>query len=189
MIRAFIAVDIPESVRRDLKELIDGLRPYGGSSVRWVPPENIHVTLKFLGNIEESQVGIVESAIREGVKNQGPFVLEARGTGAFPSIKRMRVLWAGLQGDILSLARVQSSIEGVLEKQGFEREKREFKPHLTIGRIKGSSFDRRLAKKLVEYGTSFRSGPFEIEKVTLYRSILKPSGAKYEPLVSVFFTG
>ncbi len=185
MIRAFIALDISEDVRRKLEELKNHLAPYG-RNVKWVPVKNIHITLKFLGNISEDRISDIEGVIRKLLQNRSSISLRAKGAGAFPSLKKIRVVWAGIDGDIDKLRSLQQDLEVELERIGFPREDRSFKPHLTLGRLKSPSGNNSLAKAIAGLH-SFQSDQFVVDHVTLYRSILKPSGAVYEALVKVPF--
>ncbi len=186
MIRAFIAVDIPEEVRRELEELKSRLEPHE-KNVKWVPAKNIHITLKFLGNIPEDRIPDIEEVIHRLLLNRRSIRLRAKSAGAFPSLKRIRVIWAGIDGDISELRSLQHNLEVELEKIGFPKDERSFKPHLTLGRLKSPSGSPSLAKAIAGL-YSFSGSEFTVDHITLYKSILKPSGAVYEVLAKVPFS-
>ncbi len=175
--RAFIAIDLDPPLKNNLAAFIEELRPFGGE-VRWVRLPAMHLTLKFLGEIEEQDVSKVAGLLERTSGNHPGFGLSLVGTGIFPPGKREpRVLWVGI-ADNPALSGLQSDLDSGLASLGFEREKREFHPHLTIGRIKNSF---RLEKLLAEFnkGRDRSFGEMSVQKVTLFQSVLKPSGAEY----------
>ena len=179
--RAFIAIDLDPPLKKNLTTFIEELRPLGGE-VGWVRFSGMHLTLKFLGEIAEEDVGEVAGLFEKTAGNHPGFSLSLVGTGVFPPGKRdPRVLWVGI-ADNPQLFALQSDVERGLESLGFERERRDFHPHLTIGRVKNPF---RLEKLLAEFTKSRdRSfGGMAVHKVTLFQSVLKPSGAEYQVLV------
>jgi len=132
-IRTFIAIEIPGTIISKIRELQDGIRAYG-FKIRWVRTENIHLTLKFLGDVEEIKINEIANAVAETVKGHSPITLQAKGIGVFPGIKRPRVLWVGLAGQLEALVRLQQTLDENLMALGFSREERTFKGHLTMGR-------------------------------------------------------
>jgi 2'-5' RNA ligase len=178
--RSFIALELPEDVKARISGLIEALRPFT-RSVRWVRAENIHLTLKFLGEVPENSVDEIGQSIVRAAGVHAPFKVVAAGTGAFPGPRRPRVIWAGLDGgqELLSL---HSDIERVVETLGFIPESREFRAHLTIGRVKNPKGLSELMKELKEHEDD-AFGEFEAQKITLFKSDLLPSGARYTPLV------
>ncbi len=180
MIRSFIAIDLPEDTRKAL-EYIQGELKQCGAGVRWVKPRSIHLTLKFLGTIPAAQVENIARAIAQEVRDQPTITLRPAGLGAFPSLRKPRVIWVGMQGEVQRLNGIQARVENALEPLGFVREKRDFRPHLTIGRVK----DRRRLQSLVEAMAtldmeSFNS--FDADEIILYKSDLRPTGAIYTKL-------
>ncbi len=178
--RTFIAIDLDSQLKKNLAALIDELRP-NGKNIRWVSAEAMHLTLKFLGEIADQDVSRIASTVEHIAKNHKPFDLKLLGTGWFPPGKKdPRVLWVGIQGDP-SLKVLQEDIESGMEKLGFAREKREFHPHLTLGRVK---FPSRLESLLSELEKNKETafGKMEAQKVTFFKSTLKPSGAEYSVL-------
>jgi 2'-5' RNA ligase len=179
MIRSFIAVDLPEETRDNLGRIQEQLKRSKGG-VRWLKPGSIHLTLKFLGNIHPDQVNDIVAAVTHLVQNEPPLTLCAGGLGAFPSLRKPRVIWVGIQGEIERLAKLQGDLETALESLGFASEERPFRPHLTIGRVK----DRRRLQRLIEamsaQGPEFNS--FDVSEIILYKSNLRPTGAIYTKL-------
>jgi RNA 2',3'-cyclic 3'-phosphodiesterase len=182
LIRGFIGVQIAPEVRARISAAIDQLAP-GISGIRWVPENNFHFTLKFLGVIEEAQLESISKALAEAVRPFRRFTISAKCLGVFPNLKRARVLWVGLEGD--EMPALANSIETVLEPFGFPRENRIFRPHLTVGRWRHpNGSDQELGDKLkrwnnVEFGKSV------IDELILFQSVLKPTGAVYRPLKAV----
>ncbi|MBW1847267.1 MAG: RNA 2',3'-cyclic phosphodiesterase, partial [Deltaproteobacteria bacterium] len=152
--------------------------------VKWVQPENMHLTLKFLGGIHKDAKEKIEDVISDAAKNYGPMQFSVRGMGVFPGVKRPRVVWCGLKGDTASLVHLQGQLDEKLIDLGFSKEKRPFKGHLTLGRVKGSISPEKIIDAMKEI-SGFGSKPFKVEAITLFSSDLKPSGAVYTRLKSI----
>jgi 2'-5' RNA ligase len=180
MTRAFIAFKLPADVVDSLRVLQSGLKKRG-LNLRWVHPENIHLTLKFLGDVPTEELQEVKHVIGEVARHQVVFSLEAKGLGVFPTVKKARVLWSGIHGDVIRLNSLQGTLDQSLAALGFEPEKRSFRGHLTLGRFKGRVDGKRLAAMISEFG-SYASPPFASERLILFQSDLKPSGAVYTEL-------
>ena len=179
-IRAFIAVELPKGVKSFLKELSAKLKGFGGD-VRWTRPEGIHLTLKFLGNIKSEQAPALGEAIKSVCGDCRRFPLDVAGVGAFPGLGRPRVIWTGLQDPLGRLVPLAAKLEDLVAEQGFEREKRPFRPHLTLGRVKSGRVNPELVAAIRDM--SDLAGPsFVAEHLVLFQSVLKPSGAEYTPL-------
>ena len=179
-IRTFIALELPPAlisllhkVQQDLKRM--------KIRARWVRPENIHITLNFLGDINPGDVDKIDAAMAAAAIEFPPVTLTVRGIGVFPGIKRPRVIWVGLGGDIRSLLSLQSRLEQELAGAGFPKDKRSFKAHLTLGRIKQSAGPAVIRQMISEYAT-LSSDEFSCNQVILFKSDLKPSGAVYSKL-------
>ena len=185
MIRTFIAVEISEPIREQISALVDVLRAKG-SKVSWVRPENLHLTLKFLGDVEEDRIDDVVKGTQEATKGMQPFTLSFSGLGVFPGFKRPRVIWVGVNKGSDSLGRLQRKIEEELVRRGFEREKRRFSPHLTIGRVRTPQGINELMS--VIRGGEFTSEETTVERVVVMKSDLSPTGAVYSPLGICTFT-
>ena len=179
-IRTFIAIEIPGNIISKIRELQKNLKVYG-FKIRWVRPENIHLTLKFLGNIEAGDVDKINNAISNTVAGVVPISLAAKGIGVFPGIRRPRVLWIGLTGQLEPLMSLQKKLDENLRAIGFPKEKRPFKGHLTLGRIKTKIDARRFGDALMA-SRNFESETFTADRIILYKSELKPSGAVYTKL-------
>lgn len=181
--RAFVAIELDREIKEVLLALVRDLRATR-AAVRWAEPGGMHLTLKFLGPIDEGQALRVRDILAQVASRHHPFPLELRGTGAFPGERSPRVLWVGF-APAPELAALQNDLESALVPEGFEREDREFKPHLTLGRVKGPE---RLGPAMAELAKhrdrSF--GSMVARKVTLFESVLRPEGADYR---SIFEAG
>ncbi|HEX2230212.1 MAG TPA: RNA 2',3'-cyclic phosphodiesterase [Candidatus Binatia bacterium] len=182
MIRAFIAIEIDPAVLSRIGEATDVLR---GKipDIRWTLAANWHLTLKFLGGIEEKQVDLIGQALKRELSLFRRFTINAKGVGVFPDPRRPRVLWVGVEGK--PLEGLAESVEIALAPLGFEKEKRVFTPHLTIGRWRESKRKNRELENAMEDWKAYDFGRSKVEEVTLFQSILKPAGAEYRPLRSV----
>jgi 2'-5' RNA ligase len=179
-IRAFIAFELPENVRAAIGKVQERFGAYR-FNVRWVKTANIHLTLKFLGNIGRDEITPIEAAILKAVADFKPLPLAAKGVGVFPGIKRPRVIWVGVSGQVQLLMQLQKSIDEQLTTIGFARENRSFKAHLTIGRVKSRIVPGQLAAAIGET-TGFEPEPFTADRVILYQSDLQPAGPIYTRL-------
>jgi 2'-5' RNA ligase len=175
--RTFVAIDLDEQLKAALEELVANLRQFPGN-VRWANAAGMHLTLKFLGEIPESDVDRVSSALADIAPRLQTFTLVLDGTGAFPPGRRApRVFWVGVV-PIPPLLALQEEVEREMQKLGLERENRRFEPHLTLGRVKSPGRLERLVEEMKKYeGRKF--GEMEVRKFTLFRSVLQPSGAEY----------
>ena len=187
LIRAFIAVELPSGLKNELAELETQLKKASPPVVKWVDPNSIHVTLKFLGEIFEAGIDELMLAIEESSQGILPFQLEVRGVGAFPNLERPQVLWTGVKGELEKIAQLQKRIESNTEQLGFPRESRAFSPHLTLGRVRdeaGPNERRRLGKLLAD--TTFTAlHNIDVDAVNLMKSQLTPGGAIYSCIGSV----
>jgi 2'-5' RNA ligase len=187
LIRSFIAVELPSGLKNELAELETQLKKASPPVVKWVDPNSIHVTLKFLGEIFEASIDELMLAIEESAQGILPFQLEVRGVGAFPNLERPQVLWTGVKGELEKIAQLQKRIESNTEQLGFPRESRVFSPHLTLGRVRdeaGPNERRRLGKLLAD--TTFTAlHNVDVDAVNLMKSQLTPGGATYSCLGSV----
>jgi 2'-5' RNA ligase len=175
--RTFIAIELPEEIKERIAAVQHQLRA-AGPGANWTRPEGIHLTLKFLGEVEEEKApGIIE-ALQGACRGTEPLRLKIAGAGAFPNVKVPRVLWLGVQGDIERLATLQAAVEDAMERQGFERENRKFSPHLTLARIKFPK-PRDNWAAVIEKIKDVDLGGFEAERVSLMKSELKRDGAIY----------
>lgn len=186
-IRAFIAFPLPELITTRICDIQERLKSYG-LPVRWVKPENVHLTLKFLGEVSLSTITGIAEVIEDTVRDFSPLILFTKGLGVFPGIKKPRILWIGISGDIKPLSEIQANLETNMEIKGFAKENRPFKSHLTLGRVKGDIHPENLIDILRSF-SDFSSEPFEAKELVLYKSELKPSGALYTKLQTVYLDG
>jgi len=189
MIRTFIAVDISDKVRSGLGRLIDNLKKgvkFTPARPSWVRPESIHLTLKFLGNIEEEKAGSIGEALRKIAGETKPFTLRIRDLGVFPSQRRPRVLWCGVTKGEKQICHLQKMVDRAMAGFGFEKERRPFHPHLTLARIKSPRGTGALMN-IVAGQRSVLVGECLIDRLILFRSELHPSGARYTRLVEAPF--
>jgi 2'-5' RNA ligase len=180
-VRTFVAVLLPDALRSRLAVEIDALRPHA-SGVAWVAAENLHITIKFLGGVDEARLADVSEALRQAV-TVAAFEVPMRGLGAFPAATRPRVLWAGAPGSP-AFTRLAEDIDRAMATLGFPPEARGFTPHVTLGRVREPRRDAPLAAAL-EAAATRAFGTLRVERVSLMRSDLSPRGARYTELVGV----
>jgi 2'-5' RNA ligase len=180
LIRSFLAVELPEAIRKRIEEIQADLSS-SNSDVRWVRPEKIHLTLKFFGNIEEPRVDAITKSIEPLVAGTPHFSLEVRGMGVFPNIRNPRIIWMGLIDEKQVLNPLQKQMESALETIGFQVEDRPFRPHLTLGRMNSGRGKNELIGKIEKYKEE-RFGDFEVERFVLFKSDLRPTGPIYTAL-------
>jgi len=184
-IRTFVAVPLESDIISRIELFQKELRAIP-ADVKWVRPNSIHLTLKFLGNIEEEAVDDIARAIQIGSKGYQPWWMLVKNVGAFPSFRNPRVVWLGIEDASGQIVALQNRIENELLKLGFEKEKREFSPHLTLGRVRSS----RGKKDLIHYLIDEREknfGEIQVNRVVFFRSDLKHSGAIYTVLKEFIF--
>jgi 2'-5' RNA ligase len=179
VVRAFIAIKIDPEVAQRIGAVQSKLdKNLGG--IRWVKPENLHLTLKFLGPVSDEKVAPIAETLERALHSLARFSVSCRGLGVFPDIRRAKVLWVGLEGKPLSA--LAATTDDALATLGFAREKREFKPHLTIGRWRESAGRPDRLRRELETGKEQDFGPSQMNEVILFKSVLKPTGAVYTPL-------
>ena len=183
-VRAFIAIELPEELKQELTELEAGLKSGKQSWVKWVDPSGIHLTLKFLGNIAVSRIDGIIKAMREAVRGIKPFKLIVNEIGAFPNLRRVQVVWVGVDGDTVELGQLQKRIESNLAPLGFTPETRSFKPHLTLARLRDqASPDQQQRFGQLIAATRFKSAStVRVDTISLIRSVLTREGAIYSRL-------
>jgi len=179
-VRAFIAIDLSADIKDNLAALVNHLKPLA-KNIKWTARENYHLTLKFLGEISESEMEDVKKSLNEITDRHQSFTLRFKGTGSFPpGSNRMRIIWAGLT-EVERLLALQEEIENELGKKGFPRENRPFSPHLTIGRSKQPEKQERLASELAK-NSQLELGSMEVREIIFFQSILHPEGPEYRVL-------
>jgi 2'-5' RNA ligase len=181
--RLFVALEIPSAVRENLAALLESLRAVSPQT-RWVRPENLHVTLKFMGEVPETKLAATRSVLA-GVRSDQPVTVDFRGLGFFPNEKRPRVFWAGIEASP-NLKTLAADIESVVEKLGIPREQRPFSPHLTLARFEPPGLPEKL-RSAIQENAAREFGSLRTNQYHLIESKLKPSGAEYTTLESFPF--
>jgi 2'-5' RNA ligase len=180
-IRSFLAFELPEEIEEIVAQTSLEMRQYG-LDVRWVRPANIHLTVVFMGDVDPDRLAAVEAAVGPVCRVQSPFGVALKGTGVFPNRRRPNVVWIGLTGDVEEMPRFRDALQDQLAPFGIQKETRAFKPHLTLGRFRrgsvpGGGLDRALSRF-----ADLESQVCRLERMTLFRSDLKPEGPIYTRL-------
>ncbi len=177
MIRAFISVEIPDEIKGALQDIQQAFRE-SRDRITWVRPQGMHITLKFLGDIEEGSIPEIGARMQKAGDNIEPFVIHLLGAGVFPGMKKPRVLWAGIREGAEDLKKIQEDLDSRLEDLGFPISIRPFSPHITIGRIKDIRDPRWFAAQMEKHGDT-EIGSMRAESIHLFESRLRPDGAVY----------
>ena len=180
-IRSFIAIPVPAAGIQALGDAVKRLGSDIGGSVRWVRPDGIHLTLKFMGDIPAEMAERVLAALPTVTARFSPLELSISGLGVFPNPRRPRVLWAGVHGDLESLAALQLAVDDAVGELGLPREQRAFSPHLTLGRVRRDVTEGQLRKigQVMEGGELPASPPWTADTVNLMRTELDPAGSRH----------
>ena len=186
-IRSFIAIKLPDELKRELGRLQARLKKEEPPGVKWVDPNGIHLTLKFLGDVEENWLSEITDAIKTAVQGTPPFNLVVKELGVFPNLKRVQVVWVGMSGEVDKLGQLQQRLESKLAPLGFAPETRPFVPHLTLARLRDqTSMAERERFGQVITKTKFESAyPIKVETISLMKSELTREGAIYSLISSV----
>lgn len=179
-IRTFIAVEVDPAIRRATVELIDQLRK-ADANVKWVEPDNLHLTLKFLGDVAADDVAQVCDAVQKAVAEVPPFELEIRGAGAFPNTRRPQTIWIGAGDGETQMADLAERVELGLKKFGFRRDTRRYRVHLTLGRLRDGRGAHELGQLLQQF-TEFQAGRMPVEEVIIFSSQLQRTGPIHEAM-------
>lgn len=183
--RCFIAIELPEEVRNRLVDLQGQMRSLG-RAVRWTRFEQLHLTLKFLGEVSEVRVAEVCNVAQRIADRYPPFELEIRGTGCFPPRGGVRIVWADVANPPPALLACQKDCEDTYSTMNFERENRAYTPHLTIGRVNEMGASDRI-REIVRQHESFLAGRFTAAEMTVFQSELSRGGSVYTPLAHARF--
>lgn len=175
--RSFIAIELPDHIRHAVLNIQNRLKS-GVKGIKWVVPDNIHLTIRFLGDLDKKEIEAVKEVLAGVAGSMPPFSLSAKGIGAFPGLTRPRIIWIGLTGDLARLLELHLKVEDRLEAMGMEKEERRFKGHLTIGRVKGKIDALRFIESAKAL-TDFETEPFSVNQIILFKSELKPAGPIY----------
>jgi len=184
--RTFIAIELPPEIRRRIKEHIDQLRAaFPQVRASWSREDNLHLTLKFLGEIPVTRINALSEACSEAIKQIGPFELVIKDCGSFPPHGKPKVLWIGIEdadaeAQTTHLHRLHTALEDLCAAHGFEREARRYHPHLTIARIREAKDSRAVAEHHRQ--TGFAPETFSVSEVVVFRSELSSSGSKHSAL-------
>lgn len=178
-IRSFIAVDCVDGKLLPKFIEVQGRLEATGARMKLVEPENIHLTVKFLGDIEDSQVDEISRVI-EGISFE-PFEFKVEGVGVFPNLRRPTTIWAGITEGVGELVEVVGRVNEGLFRLGFEKDRRRFQPHLTIARIRGGENRDRLVEELVHL-EDYEFGIVRVDRVSLKKSVLTRCGPIYSTL-------
>lgn len=181
VIRAFVAIDLTPEIRQRLDQVTSQLRQgLNDVPIRWVPGSNIHLTLKFLGDVSLNNLEMLQKVLRTEVEGHHPFEISIGGLGAFPTMRHPRVVWVGVEAPS-ELGSIQHSIDTAMEKLGYTREDRPFSAHLTLGRVSrnATSRDTHLIGEALETTKIGFLGVVQIDAVHLFRSDLRPTGSVY----------
>ena len=184
MLRAFVAIHIPRPVREAIGRSVTGLhKAVGRSTVRWVALENLHLTLKFLGDVSPSSLGPLQQMLAAEASRHAAFQIGAGTMGVFPDLKHPRVIWIGLQAPP-ALSALQHGVEAALERLGYPPETRPFSPHLTVGRVRDhvASQDLNNLRVALEETRVGVLGSLGVEDLHLMKSDLQPGGPVYSTL-------
>lgn len=180
-VRLFVACEIPEDVKQTIGGVIETLRGRSGTAVRWIRPEGVHVTLKFLGEVPVKKLPAINLAVQAAVGGHSPFDLEFANIGTFGGREGLRIMWVGIAGDVLRLEALVRSMNAAMAVVGFEPERRPFRPHLTLGRVRDEIPTRQRAEIEVAVGKmAVPPRSWRTTQVSLMRSHFTPRGVTYE---------
>lgn len=187
--RLFFALSLTENLQRNLEEYMKPLREQSGGSARWQPAKNIHLTLKFLGEVSPTRLQALKKAGQQACLHCPPFTFEVSGLGAFPHLNRPRVLWAGVQAPP-ELAALQEKLEAACAEAGFPREEKPFRPHLTLGRVREPIGQPSLQalRAALQAAPPLAPVTAPAQALTLYQSALSAEGAQYTLIFSFPFS-
>lgn len=186
ILRAFIAIEIPESIQTAIQKETVSLRSAADSSlVRWIPPANIHLTLKFLGDVSTTNLQFIKQMLTQECAQHFSFDLEIGKLGSFPTPKRPRVLWVGVRAPA-DFEKLQKAIESAAARLGYAPETGDFSPHLTIGRVRQNLADSGMQKVRMALSSNHVGmlGTVKVSAVHLYKSDLQSTGSVYTKLSS-----
>jgi RNA 2',3'-cyclic 3'-phosphodiesterase len=185
-IRSFIAVELPKPIQQQLEEIINHLKSPRTLAVRWVPAHNIHLTIKFLGDVSPNNMAMLMDKLKSEVSRQPAFTITIGGIDAYPTPKRPRVVWIGIDAPP-KLAELVRLVESETAKLGYASEDRPFSPHLTLGRVSQNATPEQV-RQVAEVLAGFEVGELgkaDVNEVVLFKSELRPSGSEYAPLLRV----
>lgn len=184
-IRSFLAIEIPKTILKRIEEVQKDLKS-SNADIKWVNPENIHLTVKFFGNIDESKIEPIVKSVEKIIGSYSSFYIRLKGVGSFPNLKTPKVIWIGVLDEKGILSQFQDQLEKAFKTLGFEAERRSFHPHLTLGRMKSFKEKEGLLKRMEKFKED-DFGEFKVEKVVLFKSDLTRQGPIYTALKEIKF--
>ena len=180
LIRCFVAIEIPDELKSKIDDYVFSLKQFA-PKIKWIKAKSLHITLKFLSEIPQNLLQQVQNELSTVSNIVNPFEMSIRGAGFFPNQNKPRIVWLGLQNDNNnSIFKLHEWIDIKLEPLGFEREKRRFSPHLTMGRIKFQDNYHDLSEYINQ--NEFHSSAFNVSQIVLMKSVLRPAGAEYSQI-------
>ncbi|MGA2774593.1 MAG: RNA 2',3'-cyclic phosphodiesterase [Candidatus Omnitrophota bacterium] len=181
--RAFIAIELPKEIKEALAGLEEQLKKTN-ADVKWVIPENLHLTLKFLGDIEDKQLKKVSEILDSVTNNYPPYTIKISSIGAFPKLSLLKVVWVGIVMGADETKKIFKELEDRIEKLGIPKDGRAFSSHITLGRTRSPSNRKELAKEIQRILKNFKldNSEFQVTKITLFKSTLSSIGPTYEAL-------
>ncbi|MDD2654765.1 MAG: RNA 2',3'-cyclic phosphodiesterase [Candidatus Omnitrophica bacterium] len=182
-IRTFIAIELDKQTQESLAKIQNELKA-SGSDVKWVEPKNIHLTLKFLGDIETDLIPKIKNMLEDLSKNHNKFSAAIKELGAFPNARSPRVIWVGIEAGKENSVSIANDLDNNLSKLGIPKEERDFVPHLTLGRVK-RPINRFKLSELINKNKDISDLNFVADRITLFKSTLTPKGPIYEAMVEV----
>jgi len=183
--RTFIAIDLPKDIKETLADLEEQLKTCA-ADVKWVAPKNIHLTLKFLGEIEEDKLEKINQILEEVAKTNTTFSLGIFSLGAFPKINFPRIIWVGVNQGKNQVEELAKELEDKIAKIGIAKEKRPFSSHITLGRIRSGLNREKLVQSLIQHsGLEGKNLQFLVTKICLFKSTLTSGGPVYEAVKEI----
>lgn len=181
--RLFIAIELPTEIKDCLFGIQEQLKA-SGADIKWVEPQNIHLTLKFLGDTNEKKIAPIMRILEETAQEKTDFMIRISSLGAFPSLSSIRIIWAGIDRGDAIVCQIAKDLEGRIASIGIPKEKRPFSSHITIGRTKSGLNSDKLARDIEILGKTLAGKNLEasVKKITLFKSTLTPGGPVYEAL-------
>ncbi len=180
-IRSFLAFELPHEIKQEVAKISVDVKK-SGLEAGWVKPGNIHLTVIFLGDVEEKNLSGIISCVDKVAENYKPFDISLKGMGMFGDMRRPRVLWLGLDGEIKRLGEMRDNLQKPLEVFGIKQEDRPFRPHLTLGRFRRPVKDKSLLKRVIEQYKNISGPAGKLDELILFKSQLKPGGSVYTKL-------
>lgn len=189
VIRTFVAVDVSPAIRAAAARQVAALQAIGVDGYTWVDTDQLHLTLKFLGNIQDTEAPEVCSRVQKAVRSRSPVVLTVQGLGAFPGLDHPRTLWMGITEGVDEIRALQKEIDLALQPMGFPPERNEFSPHITLGRLARGTGGSRLVGEYMSTQLEKRFGTVEVDEVVVYSSFAERKGRSHTPMATVGLEG